>query len=99
LQEIVNQSSIKNKVIILDCCYAGAQAVVPDNYGLSANSILSSGTTILSASRQNETSAATKLGSIFTNLVLDALKGGAADILGNITPASIYSYVDKALGP
>ena len=36
---------------------------------------------------------------IFTNLLIDALQGCAADITGNITPGSIYSYIDKALGP
>jgi len=31
-------------------------------------------------------------------LLIDALKGGAADIRGNITPSSLYAYVDEALG-
>ena len=30
--------------------------------------------------------------------MVDALKGGAADIRGNITPGSLYAYVDEALG-
>ena len=33
-----------------------------------------------------------------TDLVLQGLKGGAADISGNITPASLYSFVDQSLG-
>ena len=30
---------------------------------------------------------------------MDALKGSAADLCGNITPGSVYAYIDKALGP
>lgn len=35
---------------------------------------------------------------VFTDLLLQGLKGGAADISGNITPASLYSFVDQSLG-
>ena len=30
---------------------------------------------------------------------MDALQGGAADLRGHITPGSVYSYIDQALGP
>lgn len=99
LLDKVNQSKIKNKIIILDCCNSGAMGDLPNNENLSDNSLLSIGTTILTASRQSEPSVATIHGSVFTNLLLEALNGGASDILGNITSASIYSYIDKALGP
>ena len=36
--------------------------------------------------------------SIFTALLIQGLNGGAADISGNITPASLYSFVDQSLG-
>ena len=36
---------------------------------------------------------------VFTNLLLDALHGGAADLRGHITPGSVYAYIDQALGP
>ena len=35
---------------------------------------------------------------MFTNLLLQGLQGGAADISGNITPASLYAFVDQSLG-
>jgi hypothetical protein len=35
---------------------------------------------------------------VFTDLLLQGLKGGAADISGSITPASLYSFVDQSLG-
>ena len=34
----------------------------------------------------------------FLYRVEEALKGGAADVVGNITPGSVYAYIDKALG-
>lgn len=35
---------------------------------------------------------------VFTSLLIQGLKGGAADISGKITPAGLYSYVDQSLG-
>ena len=35
---------------------------------------------------------------MFTELLIQGLKGGAADVGGNITPASLYSFVDQSLG-
>ena len=34
---------------------------------------------------------------VFTGLLLQALHGGAANILGKITPGSLYAFVDNAL--
>jgi hypothetical protein len=36
---------------------------------------------------------------LFTGLILEGLNGSAADIRGNITPASLYSLVDQTRGP
>lgn len=35
---------------------------------------------------------------VFTDLLLQALQGGAANITGQITPGSVYAYIDQALG-
>ncbi len=35
---------------------------------------------------------------MFTDLIVGALKGGAADVRGNVSAASIYAYVEAALG-
>ena len=35
---------------------------------------------------------------VFTNLLINGLKGGASDVRGIITPANLYSYIDQALG-
>lgn len=34
----------------------------------------------------------------FISLFLEVLKGGAADIVGNITPICVQAYIDKAPG-
>lgn len=59
---------------------------------------INEGVTILTASRKDETAIGSNDYSVFTALLLEALKGGAADILGHITVGSIYAFIDKALG-
>ena len=61
--------------------------------------IIGDGLTILTSSMSNQTSAEVDGHGLFTALLLEALKGGAADVTGSITPGSIYAYIDKALGP
>ena len=93
---IANQSRAKNKVIILDCCHAGALGS-PSITGGNISQ-LSEGLSVLTASRDSEYALEVNDSGVFTSLVLDALKGGAADLRGNITPGSLYAYVDEALG-
>ena len=93
---IANQSEVKNKVIVLDCCHSGALGS-PSITG-SAIAQLSEGLSVLTASRDSESAMEINGSGVFTSLVVDALKGGAADLRGNITPGSIYAYVDEALG-
>lgn len=95
--EMANKSRCKNKVIILDCCFA---AKMGESILLNNNSILGEGVTIIAASQSwqlSEEKRSLQHG-IFTELLIQGLKGGAADIGGNITPASLYSFVDQSLG-
>jgi len=91
-----NRSKAKNKTIILDCCYSGSLGKIPDIQ--EDRSLLGLGLVVLTACKDNETSAEIRGSGVFTSLVVDALQGGAADLRGFITPGSIYSYVDQALG-
>jgi uncharacterized caspase-like protein len=93
--QLASSSAAKSKVIILDCCYAGAAGQFNP---LTQTSVLWNNTIILASSRANETSAMVGLRSIFTNLLLDALDGGAADLFGNVTPAAVYAHIDRSLG-
>ena len=91
-----NNSAAKNKIVILDCCHSGAlgaPSVAGNNFTL-----LSEGLSVLTASRDSESALEINGSGVFTSLVVDALKGGAADLRGNITPGSLYAYVDEALG-
>ena len=91
-----NASSAKNKLIILDCCHAGA-AGTPTVLG-DKIALLAEGLSVLTASRADESALEINGNGVFTSLLVDALKGGAADLRGNITPGSLYAYVDEALG-
>ncbi|MBF2355990.1 caspase family protein [Listeria seeligeri] len=90
-----NKSSIKNKLVILDCCFSGNMG----NFsGDGTKSNLGDGVTILTASKNDQTAMEINGHGLFTALLLESLEGGASDILGNVTPGNIYSYIDKALG-
>lgn len=94
---MASKSRSRNRVLILDCCYSGAAGTV--NVLGNAGSMLHEGVTILTASRYDEESLErVNSYSVFTNLLLQALGGGAADISGHITSGSIYAYIDQALG-
>ena len=93
---LANLSKAKNKVILLDCCHSGAfgsPAVAGSDI-----SQLSVGLSVLTACRDSEVAVEVNGSGVFTSLLVDALKGGAADLRGNITPGSLYAYVDEALG-
>jgi len=91
---VVNASKIRNKVVILDCCHAGAMGNITKT-----TAALEEGVTILSASKFDEISLSGNPYSVFTSLLLDALNGGATDLSGHVTAGGVYAYIDKALGP
>lgn len=94
--KLANNSNAKDRVIFLDCCYSGTFG----NPSIIGNNIaqLSEGLTVLTACRDKESAMEVAGCGIFTSLLVDALKGGASDLRGNITSGSIYAYVDEALG-
>jgi uncharacterized caspase-like protein len=94
---IVNGSKCRNRVVVLDCCHSGFMGNVTST-GQTAAAI-QDGVTILTASKSDESSIETNGHGVFTALLLDALKGGASDVTGHITPGGVYAYIDKALGP
>jgi len=96
---IANSSKAQNRVIILDCCHAGSFGT--PRLGGGQNAHLGEGVSILAASKEDEVSLEDEIKGhgVFTSLLLDAMQGGAADLRGHITPGSVYSYIDQALGP
>jgi len=89
---------IKSTVIILDCCHSGfaGQVVGLDSQNVS---VIGTGVTILTASHREGKAEEAAGHGIFTDILLDGLRGGCSDIRGNITPAALYSHVDQTLGP
>ncbi len=92
-----NNSNVEEAIVILDCCHSGQFGQPPaiDN----KTALLREGVSVLTASRESQ--AAVEIGGegLFTSLVCDALESGAADIIGDVTVAAVYAYVDQALGP
>lgn len=94
--QIANGSKAKNKIIVLDCCHSGI-AGTPD--GIDGKAELSEGLTILTASSADQYALEENGSGVFTKLLVDALNGGAANLVGDITPGSIYAHIDQSLGP
>lgn len=87
---------IQNKIIMLDCCQAGAAGNLRELRG--GESVLADGTTILTACRHDQNATEQNGQGLFTSLISEALAGAGANILGHITPGNVYSFVDQALG-
>ena len=96
LLKIINDSPAKNKLVILDCCHSG---VIGTSSLVKNSSILIEGSTFLTASESNQYSMENGGHGVFTSLFVDALNGSAANLVGDITPGSIYAHIDQALGP
>lgn len=93
--ELANASAAKERIILLDCCHAGALG----NEISSKNKevVLSEGVSVLTACRDTESAIETSSGGLFTTLLCAALAGGAADVCGKVTIASAYAYADEVL--
>lgn len=96
LIKMANDSRARNKVIILDSCHGGIAAASSANPQISE---LSTGMTILTASTAEQYATETNGSGAFTSLFVDALGGAAANLVGDVTPGSVYAHVDQALGP
>jgi hypothetical protein len=92
---LANNSEMRNKVIILDCCKSGSFAIPATNGSVTH---IKTGISILTSSREDEPSKEVNGHGVFTNLLIEGLKGGAADVRGHISPGGLYAYIDQALG-
>jgi len=94
--KLANDSKAREVVILLDCCFSGQLGNLPaiDN----SKAVLREGISILTAGRGDQVSVETGGGGVFTSLVVDALEGGACNLLGAVSAPAIYAYVEAALG-
>lgn len=94
--QIVNSSGIKDKIVIIDCCHSGFMG---EPVAMSPRvAQIAEGVVMITAARKMEQAMEVRGHGVFTWLLLEALKGGAADIVGHITPGSVYSFIERSLG-
>lgn len=97
MSEIVgwaNKSPAKERIIFLDCCHAGA---IDQFFATNGGIALEQGVSIVAACRDTETASEMRGHGLFSSLICNALAGGAADVTGAVTIASVYAYVDEVL--
>ncbi|ERN41594.1 uncharacterized protein containing caspase domain protein [Rubidibacter lacunae KORDI 51-2] len=92
---LANESRARNKIIILDSCHSGIAGIPPTSGN---NAVLAEGITILTASTQDQYATEENGRGVFTTLLVDALNGVASNLVGDVTPGSIYAYIDQSLG-
>jgi hypothetical protein len=93
LVSAANASDAHQRIIILDCCHSGHAGNLPFERDFAG---IKQGVSILAACRAEEIAvedAGHKKGK-FTSVLIDGLQGGAADVLGGVTLAGLYSYLD-----
>lgn len=95
IMSFANKSKAKNKVIILDSCHSGVAGGSPITEQLAE---LQEGVTILTASTADQYAMEADGSGVFTSLLVDALNGAAANLVGDVTPGSVYAHIDQSLG-
>jgi hypothetical protein len=92
---LANQSAARNRVMIFDSCFSGIAGACASN---PMNSELKEGTTILTASTADQYATEKDGAGVFTVLLVDAMNGAASNLVGDVTPGSIYAHIDQSLG-
>lgn len=96
IMTMANQSKIQNRIIILDSCHSGVAGGSALQQQVAE---ISDGVTILTASTAEQYATEENGAGVFTSLLVDALGGAAANLIGDITPGGVYAHVDQSLGP
>jgi hypothetical protein len=92
---MAHKSKAQNKVIVLDSCHGGIAGTHPVYPAITE---ISEGMTIMAASTAGQYASENNASGLFTTLFVDALYGGAANLVGEITPGAVYAHVDQSLG-
>lgn len=96
IMTLASRSKAKNRIVLLDSCHSGSVGEVPLQPGVSE---VTEGMSILTACRSHQDATEHNGGGLFTGLLLDALGGAAANLMGEVTPGSVYAHIDQSLGP
>jgi hypothetical protein len=94
---LADESRAQNRVIILDSCHSGILGEKKTSSSPAAE--IKEGTTILTASTADQYASEKNGAGVFTALLVDALSGAACNLVGDITPGSVYAHIDQSLGP
>ena len=81
--------------MVLDSCHSGI-AGTPAGHQTAE---LKEGVTILTASTKDQYASERNGSGVFTTLFVDALSGAASNLIGDVTPGSVYAHIDQSLGP
>jgi hypothetical protein len=92
---LANGSKARNRIIVLDSCHSGAAGASPL---APQSSELYEGLTLLTASTAEQYATEVNGRGTFTTLFVDALSGAAGNLLGDVTPGSVYAHIDQSLG-
>jgi hypothetical protein len=95
---LANQSRARSVLLILDCCHAGLAGNISISSGNIERVEIREGVSLLAGSSSQQQAQMIGGRSVFTDLVIGALEGGAANVEGKVTAASIYAYVESSLG-
>ena len=93
---LANTSRARNKIVVLDSCHSGIAGTPPST---PQSAELAEGITILTASTAEQYASEENDGGVFTTLFVDALNGTAGNLVGDVTPGSVYAHIDQSLGP
>lgn len=96
---LAKKSPATNRVVILDSCHSG---IAGDRPAFPEIAEIATGMTILTASSAEQYAmekGGAHPGGVFTGLMVDALNGAAANLVGDVTPGSLYAHIDQSLGP
>jgi hypothetical protein len=93
---LAQKSKSRNNVIVLDSCFSGVAGTQPVDQRTAE---LSDGMTILTASDKDQYASEQNGSGVFTTLFVDALTGAAGNLVGDVTPGSVYAHIDQSLGP
>jgi hypothetical protein len=98
VMQLAYQSRASDVLVILDCCHSGDLGNPPAlNVGGSGDplALLRENMTIIAAARDTQSAIEASGHGLFTEVLLDALDGGAADHMGWVTGSGLYSYVER----
>lgn len=93
---MANKSNFQNRVLVLDSCHSGVAGGAALQQQVAE---INDGVTILTASTADQYATEENGAGVFTSLLVDALGGAAANLVGDVTPGGVYAHVDQSLGP